>query len=71
MTADVLSNRELNLIVTELDTDQKSIAALFSKDFLNEQATYELSKIVQKENKVNRDQLNYNVGNKKKHKTYF
>ena len=26
-----------------LDTDQKSTASLFTKDFLNEEATYELS----------------------------
>ena len=42
-----------------LDANQKSIASLISKDFLNEEATYELSKIVEIENKLNRDDLIY------------
>ena len=29
------------------DTDQKSIVSLFSKDFLNEEATHESNKIVE------------------------
>ena len=53
-----------------LDTDQRSIASLFSKDFLNEEATHELNKIVEMENKVNRDDLIYKTGNKKKNETY-
>ena len=49
-----------NIVEKEyLDTDQKSIASLFSKDFLNEEATYELHKIVEMENKINRDDLIY------------
>ena len=49
-----------NIVEKEyLDTDQKSIASLFSKDFLNEEATYELNKIVEMENKINRDDLIY------------
>ena len=52
-----------------LEADQKSIASLFLKDFLNEEATYELKKIVEMENKLYRDDLIYNAGNKKKDKT--
>ena len=54
-----------------LDTDQKFVASLFSKDFLNEEATLELSKIVKMENKHNRDDLIYKTGNEKKDKTWF
>ena len=62
-----LQNRvEKNL----LDTDQKLTTSLFSKDFLNEEATYELNKIVEMENKLNRNYLTYKTGNKKKDKTY-
>ena len=43
---------------------------MFLKDFLNEEATYELNKIVQMENKLNRDNLIYKTGNMKKDKTY-
>ena len=46
-----------------LDTDQKFVASLFSKDFLNEEATLE--------NKLNRDDLIYKTGNEKKDKTWF
>ena len=53
-----------------LGTDQKSIASLFSKDFLNEEATYELYKNVEKENKLSRNDLIYKTGNKKNNKTY-
>ena len=52
-----------------LATDGKSIASLFLKDFLNKEATYELNKIVEKENKLNRNDLIYKTGNKKKDKT--
>ena len=52
------------------DTGQKSIASLFSKDFLNEEATYELNEIVEMENRLNRDNLIYETGNKKNSKTY-
>ena len=48
-----------------LDTDQKLIASLFSKCFLNEEAAYELNKIVETENKLNKDDLIYKTGNKK------
>ena len=51
-----------------LDANQKSIASLISKDFLNEEATYELSKVVEIENKLNRDDLIYKTDNKKKEK---
>ena len=40
------------------------------KDFLNEEAPCELNKIVDRENKLNRDNLIYKAGNKKKDKTY-
>ena len=36
-----------------LHTDQKSIASLFTNDFLNEEATYELNIIVEMEDKLN------------------
>ena len=42
----------------------------FSKDFLNEEATYELNKIVEMENKLYRKNLIYKTGNNKKDKTY-
>ena len=51
-----------------LDRDQKSIASLFSKNFQNEEATYELNKIVEMENKLNRDYLIYKTGDKEKDK---
>ena len=35
----------------KLDADQKIISSLLSKDFLNEKATYKLSKIVEMQNK--------------------
>ena len=35
---------------------------MFSKDFLNEETTYELNKIVEKENKLNRYDLIYKTG---------
>ena len=53
-----------------LGTYQKSIAFLFSKDFPNEETTHELSKIVETENKIDRNDLIYETGNKKKDKTY-
>ena len=39
---------------------------MFSKDFLNKEALYELNKIVEIENKLNRDDLIYETGNKKR-----
>ena len=53
-----------------LDTNQKQIAPLFSKDYLNEEATYELNNIVAMGNKLDRNYLNYKTENKKKDKTY-
>ena len=53
-----------------LNTDQKSIASLFPKDYINGEASYDLSKIIEMENKLNRDNLIYKTGNKKKDKTY-
>ena len=42
-----------------LDRDQKSISSLFSKNVINEEATYELNKIVEMENKLDRNDLIY------------
>ena len=53
-----------------LDTDQKSIASLFSKNFLNEEAISKLKKIVEMANKLDRNDLIYKTGNKKKGKIY-
>ena len=47
-----------------------SIATLFSKNFLTEEATYKLKKIAEIENKLNRDDLINKTGNQKKDKTY-
>ena len=49
-----------------LDIDQISITSLLSKDFRNEEVKYELHKIVELENKVNRDELIYKTSNKLK-----
>ena len=43
---------------------------MFSKDYLNEEATYELKKIREMENKLNRNYLINKIGNKKNDKTY-
>ena len=43
---------------------------MFSKEFLYEEATYELNKIVEIENKIDGKELIYKTGNKKKDKTY-
>ena len=51
-------------------TNKKSIASLFSKNVLNEEPTYEFNKIVEMENKLNRDDLIFKTSNKKKDKTY-
>ena len=48
-----------------LDTDKKSITFSFSKDCLNEEAIYELNKIVEMENKLIKDDLIYKTGNEK------
>ena len=52
-----------------LKTDKKLIASLFLKDVLSEEAIYKLKKIVEMENKLNRDNLIYKTGTKKKDKT--
>ena len=43
---------------------------MFSKYFLSEEAIYELNKIKEIEQKINRDDLSYKTGNKEKDKTY-
>ena len=48
-----------------LDTDQKSITALFSKDILTEEAIYELNKIKETKQKTSRDDLIYKTGEKR------
>ena len=53
-----------------LDKDKKSITFLFSEDLLNEEVTYKLNKVVEIENTLNKDDLSYKTGNKKKDKTY-
>ena len=60
-----------NVFVLFFDTNQKSIASLFSKNSLNEEARYELIKIVEIENKLNRDDLIYKTVNKKKEKKTY
>ena len=54
-----------------LDTDKTSIASLLSKNFLNEEATYELHEIVDIENTLNRHYLICKTGKKKKDKIYM
>ena len=53
-----------------LNTDKKSIASLFSKDYLNEEATYELNKTTAMEKKPDRNDLMYKSSNNKKDKTF-
>ena len=53
-----------------VNTDQKSITSLFSKDYLNEEATYELKRITEMENKLDRNDLIYKSSNKKKDKAF-
>ena len=48
------------------DTNEKPIASLFSKGFLNEVAIYKLNNIIQIEQKINRDK----IYQQKKNKTY-
>ena len=43
---------------------------MFSKDFLNVKATYELNKVVEIKNKLHSDDLIYRTDNRKKDKTY-
>ena len=62
-----LENRVENFF---LITFQKSMASLSSKNFLNKESTYETNKIVEMENKLDRNGLIHNAGNKKKNKTY-
>ena len=43
---------------------------MFPKDFLYEEPKYKLNKIAEMENKHHRNDLIYEIGNKKKEKTY-
>ena len=53
-----------------LNTDQKLMRDLFSKDFLTAEATDELNKFTKVEGKITKDDLIYKIGNKKNNKTY-
>ena len=48
-----------------LNTDQKLMRDLFSKDFLTAEATDELNKFTKVEGKFTKDDLIYKIGNKK------
>ena len=52
-----------------LKTDKKS-TEFFGKDFLNEEAKYQLNKLVEIENKVNKDDLICKISNNKRDKMY-
>ena len=54
-----------------LETDKKPIASLFSKEFLYEEDIYELNKVVEIEQKINRDDLIYKTDNKKGQDIWF
>ena len=54
-----------------LDTVQKSIVSLFSEDFLTKDAIFVLNKIVEIEQKFNRDYFIYKASDKKEDKTYY
>ena len=47
-----------------LGTDQKSVTNFFSKDFLNEETIYEMNKIKEGEQEINRSDLFYKIGDK-------
>ena len=49
-----------------LQTQIKNQTSLWSKEFVDEEAKYELSKIVGIVNRLNENDLNYNMGNKKR-----
>ena len=51
-----------------LETGQKLFTHFFSKDFFSEEASYELNKIEQENN---RDDIIYKTGNKRRDKTYY
>ena len=53
-----------------LNAGQKFITNVFSKTFLGEEAMYELKKTKEIGQTINRDDLTYKTGNKKKDKTY-
>ena len=54
-----------------LNGGQKFITSVFSKTFLAEEAIYELKKKTKEIGQtINRDDLTYKTGNKKKDKTY-
>ena len=47
----------------------KSISNLISNNFLFEEPIYELNKLIEMEQNINRDDLIYQIGNEKKDKT--
>ena len=54
-----------------MDTEEKSITSLFSKDFFSQEAAYELNKIKEMQQKINRDNSIYKTDHKKRDKTSF
>ena len=54
-----------------MDTEEKSITSLFSKDFFSQEAAYELNKIKEIQQKINRDNSIYKTDHKKRDKTSF
>ena len=53
-----------------LETDQILNASLFSKHFINKEAMYKLNKMEEMENKLDRNDLIYRAGYKKKDKVF-
>ena len=53
-----------------LETDQILNASLFSKHFINKEAMYEINKMEEMENKLDRNDLIYRAGYKKKDKVF-
>ena len=47
-----------------LGTEQKSVTNFFSKDFLNEETIYEMNKIKEVEQEINRSDLFHKIGDK-------
>ena len=54
-----------------LDRDEKSLTNFFSKHFSSEKAIYELNRIKEIEQKINKDDLVYKAGDKEKDKTCY
>ena len=61
--------KQVKVLESRVEIKYKSLL-LFSKDFLSEEVTFELNKIVEMENNFHRNGLIYKTGNKKKDKAY-